>query len=369
MSTVGSIVIPGGAAVPDAASSAELAPRLAQLPVVTPTETPAPLAGQALGPRDIRYVRTLRISVTDRCNLRCVYCMPHDGVAWLPRDELMSFEEIVRIAEAAIALGIRDFKLTGGEPLLRADLADLVRKLRALPGCGDLSLTTNGIVLSEQAAPLRAAGLDRLTVSLDTLQAARFRGITGGGAIESVWQGIAAAESCGFPPVKLNVVVMRSANVDELSDFAALTLRQPRTVRFIEFMPLAQSEVRTRDDEFVSFAEMRGAIESRFGPLIEAAADSGHGPARVLRLAGAIGRIGFIHAMSAPFCSTCNRLRLTPEGLLRSCLFDGGEVDVRSLLRAAAPVSSLRDAFVRCLRFKPDTHAAYGDRQMSRIGG
>ena len=369
MSTVGSIVIPGGAAAPDAGSMANFSTRLAQLPVVTRTEIPGALASQALGPRDIRYVRTLRISVTDRCNLRCVYCMPHDGVEWLPRNELLSFEEIVRIADAAITLGIRDFKLTGGEPLLRSDLVDLVRRLRALPACGELSLTTNGILLAEQAAPLRCAGLDRITVSLDTLQPARFRGITGGGAIEFVWNGIAAAESCGFPPVKLNVVVMRSANADELCDFAALTLRQPRSVRFIEFMPLAQSEVRARNDEFVSFAEMRGAIESRLGPLFEASVDAGHGPARVFRLAGAPGRIGFIHAMSAPFCSTCNRLRLTPEGRLRSCLFDGGEVDLRAILRAAAPETMLQDAFVRCLRFKPDVHAAYGDRQMSRIGG
>lgn len=324
---------------------------------------------EALGPRDIRFVRTLRISVTDHCNFRCVYCMPHEGVEWLARPELLTYEEIRQVAEAALALGITNFKLTGGEPLLRRDLPTLVRMLRSLPGCGEISLTTNGHLLAEMANDLAVAGLDRVTVSLDTLQDDRFRRITRTGDLARVWQGIESAEAAGLGPAKLNVVVMRDFNLDELPDLAALTLQQPRTVRFIEFMPLADSQLRGREDQFVPFDEMRSAIERVHGPMQEAERDVGHGPARVFRLAGARGRLGFIHAMSAPFCATCNRLRLTSEGLLRSCLFDGGEVDTRAFLRPDLQPAALRSAFTDCLKFKPDVHQPYGNRQMSRIGG
>lgn len=324
---------------------------------------------EAMGPRDIRYVRTLRISVTDHCNFRCVYCMPHEGVEWLARPELLGFEEIAEVATAAISLGVTDFKLTGGEPLLRRNLPTLVAMLRGLPGCGEISLTTNGHLLAEMADDLASAGVNRVTVSLDTLQPQRFRQITRTGEIARVWSGIERAEAAGLGPVKLNVVVMRDFNLDELPALAALSIDQPRTVRFIEFMPLAESQLRGREDQFVSFEEMRVVLERAHGPLEAADLDVGHGPARVFRLRGARGRLGFIHAMSAPFCATCNRLRLTPEGLLRSCLFDGGEVDVRAYLRPAIERAALRNAFTDCLKFKPDVHQPYGNRQMSRIGG
>ncbi len=327
------------------------------------------LADQAAGPRDIAAVRTLRVSVTDRCNLRCTYCMPAEGMKWIPKGDLLDFEEITRIARTAIDLGITNFKITGGEPLLRQQVEDLVAMLRALPGCGELSLTTNGILLAERAAGLRAAGIERVTVSLDTLRADRFRALTRTGHIERVWEGIAAAEAAGMTPLKINVVVLRDGNVDEVAAFADLTREHKRDVRFIEFMPLGQSKALTGADQFVPYAEIRGAIEAVHGPLVEAGRGVGHGPARHFRMAGARGRIGFIHAMSAPFCSTCNRLRLTPEGQLRSCLFDGGEVDLRPLVRGSLRADALRQAFVDCVRLKPDRHQMYGNRQMSQIGG
>lgn len=351
------------------------------LPVVRPADSvaspPLPgvvaeaerLAGEAIGPRDIRAVKTLRISVTDRCNFRCVYCMPQEGLQWLPRESLLRYEEIVEIARAAIELGIRNFKITGGEPLVRADVAELAAMLRALPGCGELSLTTNGLLLEGCAGALRDAGVARLTVSMDTLRPDRFRAITRTGDLAQVWRGVAAVEAAGMTPVKLNVVVLRDYNLDELADFAALTLTRAWSVRFIEFMPLARSKALTGADQFVPYADMRAAIERVHGPLQSDEPDVGYGPARTFRLRGGVGRVGFIHAMSAPFCSTCNRLRLTPDGELRSCLFDGGEIHVRDLVRPVVRPARLRQAFINCVVLKPDRHAMYGNRQMSQIGG
>lgn len=340
------------------------------LPVIQAARSPA--GGDApfsAGPRNIRAVHTLRISVTDRCNFRCVYCMPHDAIDWLPRDELLTFEEIAAVARVAISHGIRDFKLTGGEPLVRRDLPALIARLRALPGIGELSMTTNGVLLAEQAPALRVAGIDRLTVSMDSLDPRRFHNITRGGDLRRVWAGIDAARAAGFPFPKINCVVMRGINDDELVRFAALTLETGVTVRFIEFMPLAESELKDRfGPRFVSEAEMRAAL-APLGRLDPAFGDSGCGPAITWRIRGAVGRIGFISAMSKPFCDTCNRLRLTSTGQLRSCLFEGGEVELRPLLRPRKLRGALRKAFVRCAAFKPGVHGAYGNRQMSQIGG
>lgn len=326
------------------------------------------LTAGAVGPRDIRYVKTLRISVTDHCNFRCVYCMPEEGMPWLPKEEILTYEEIADVARAALDLGIRAFKLTGGEPLLRKDLTTLVALLRTLPGVGEISLTTNGLLLERSAAPLKAAGVDRITVSIDTLDRAKFRAITRTGNLDRVLHGIAVAEECGLGPVKINVVVMRGYNIDEVADFAGLTRAQRRTVRFIEFMPLGKSMLDDAD-QFVPYAEIRGRIEAVHGPLLPAVRDVGNGPANVFRIAGAAGKLGFIHAMSAPFCSTCNRLRLTADGQLRSCLFDGGEVDLRPHVRPVVEPAALRRAFIDCVVQKPDAHRHYGNRQMSQIGG
>lgn len=311
--------------------------------------------------------------MTDRCNFRCVYCMPEDKLDWTPRDSLLTFEEIVVIARAALAHGIRGFKITGGEPLVRRELPRLVEMLRDLDGDLDLSMTTNGALLVEHAADLKAAGMGRLTISLDSLNPETFRRITRGAEVGHVMEGIDAAIAAGFRHPKINCVAMRGINEDEFADFAAMTLDRDASVRFIEYMPLGRTALGGEYEErFIPEAEIRSKIESRFGPLAPADADSGSGPAKVFRIDGAKGRIGFISAMSKPFCETCNRLRLTAEGQLRSCLFDGGEVELRPILRDLSSASipkQLNQAFINCVAFKPEVHSYRGNRQMSQIGG
>ena len=371
-----------------------------RLPVVQ-LPTPAP-TGFDTGPRSISAVRVLRISITDRCNFRCTYCMPEEGVRWLPRADILNFEEIRDVVRAAIDVhGIRRFKLTGGEPTVRSGLLDLVAMLRRISGIEDLSLTTNGQRLADLARPLREAGLDRVTVSLDSLRPDRFRQITRTGDLATVLRGIESAREAGLG-LKINCVTMRGTNDDELADFARLSLVQPLTVRFIEYMPLGDAALlsgvrETRNvvsaSEFgpaggcgaqdrgeqalIPEPEVRQRIERELGPLIEVRRETepGVGPANVYRLSqgNPLGRIGFISAMSAPFCATCNRLRLTADGVLRSCLFEGGEVNVRPILRSVLdPASRLRataQAMVDCVRLKPDVHGKHGNQQMSRLGG
>jgi cyclic pyranopterin phosphate synthase len=395
--------------------------RLPIVDIVRPAPATSPaIPGLDTGPRSIAAVRVLRISVTDRCNFRCVYCMPEEGVRWLPKEGILSFEEIADIVRAAIAEhGIRRFKLTGGEPTIRHGIVDLVRMLRGIDGIEDLSLTTNGMLLESLAGPLRAAGLDRVTVSIDSLDENRFRAITRTGDLATVMRGLDRCEAVGFGGLKINCVTMRGTNDDEVADFARLTLNRRLTVRFIEYMPLGDAALmhtssmgvspmssgRThgRDghatgiaeaemgpaggcgaqdrgaDAFVSEDEVRRRIEHALGPLVPVNRETepGVGPANVYRLAeqDPAGRIGFISAMSAPFCATCNRLRLTADGTLRSCLFEGGEVDVRSVLRSAAATPlvdrrrTLAQAMTDCVRLKPDVHSGHGNRQMSQLGG
>ena len=381
------------------------------------------------GPRSISAVRVLRISITDRCNYRCLYCMPEEGVRWLPQEQILSFVEICEVVKAAIEIhGIRRFKLTGGEPTVRHGLVDLVAMLRRIDGIEDLSLTTNGQRLADLADPLRQAGLDRVTVSIDSLVPEKFRRITRTGDLSAVLHGLDRCEEVGFKSLKINCVTMRGSNDDELVDFATLSLHRRLTVRFIEYMPLgdaallhssgtgfqpvagiAESTItpnlevrrhglkthttRISDDEFgpaggcgaqdrganslIPETEVRAIIERSLGPLIpvDRSTESGVGPAIVYRLANGnpAGHIGFISAMSAPFCSTCNRLRLTANGVLRSCLFEGGEVDVRTILRDGQSTISRRAALAQamtdCVRLKPEVHSHHGNQQMSRIGG
>lgn len=351
------------------------------------------------GPRSISAVRVLRISITDRCNFRCLYCMPEGGVRWLPKDDILTFEEIEQVVKAAIEIhGIRRFKLTGGEPTVRHGLVDLVRRLSRINGVQDLSLTTNGFLLSDLARPLRDAGLHRITVSIDSLHSERFRRITRTGDLDAVLRGLERCDEVGFTHTKVNCVTMRGVNDDELSDFARLTLTRALTVRFIEYMPLGDAAVmqttdrtvalseqgpaggcgaQDRGNVFISETETRQRIERDLGPLlpVDRGSEAGVGPANVYRLAvgNPAGRIGFISAMSAPFCDTCNRLRLTADGVLRSCLFEGGEVPIRDLLRGPGTLAERRDALARamtdCVRLKPIVHSNRGNQQMSRIGG
>jgi cyclic pyranopterin phosphate synthase len=373
--------------------------RPVRLPVFPSTTLPA--SGYDTGPRSIGAVRVLRISVTDRCNFRCVYCMPAEGVRWLPREQILSFEEIRDVVRAAVEIhGIRRFKLTGGEPTVRHGLVDLVAMLRRVDGVEDLSLTTNGMRLPELAGPLRESGLDRVTVSIDSLRPDRFRRITRMGELATVLAGLDRCEAAGFPSLKVNCVTMRGTNDDEIPDFARLSLARPMTVRFIEYMPLGDAALlngtvdRVVDDaeigpaggcgaqdrgadSLVPEAEARERIERELGPLVpvERSLEPGVGPASVYRLAHGDprGRVGFISAMSAPFCSTCNRLRLTADGVLRSCLFEGGEVEIRQVLRGTTDAVARRTALARamtdCVRLKPEVHSRHGNQQMSRIGG
>ena len=374
--------------------------RVVQLSVLDATSRAH--TGFDTGPRSISAVKVLRISVTDRCNFRCVYCMPEDGVRWLPREDILDFEEIRDLARAAVEVhGIRRFKLTGGEPTVRHNLVELIGMLRRINGVGDLSLTTNGMRLLDLAGPMREAGLDRVTVSIDSLRPERFRRITRTGELETVLAGLRRCEDVGFDSLKINCVTMRGTNDDEIVDFARLSLERRLTVRFIEYMPLGDaallrptsggavdaSEVGPAGgcgaqdrgaDSLLPESDARERIERALGPLVpvERTSEPGVGPANVYRLAegNPLGRIGFISAMSAPFCSTCNRLRLTADGVLRSCLFEGGEVDVRRILRDEADAGQARlerlaHAMAECVRLKPDVHSARGNEQMSRIGG
>ncbi len=390
-----------------------------QLPVIenpSLSSSAARPAGFESGPRSIGAVKVLRLSITDRCNYRCVYCMPEDGVAWLGKDSILSYEEIADVVKAAIEVhGIRRFKITGGEPTVRHGLLDLVAMLRRIDGIEDLSMTTNGQRLLELAGPLKEAGLDRVTVSLDSLRADRFKRITRTGDLDAVLAGIDRAADVGFKSLKINCVTMRGTNDDELADFAKLSIDRALTVRFIEYMPLGDAAILEKnaegrmqnaefnsafsiqhsalspsetgpaggcgaqdrgEDSLISEAEVRERIERELGPLepVERSSEAGVGPANVYRLANhdARGRVGFISAMSAPFCATCNRLRLTADGVLRSCLFDGGEIDVRPILRdggAGSKSQRLAEAMTECVRLKPEVHSHHGNQQMSRMGG
>ena len=320
-----------------------------------------------------RQINYLRISLTDRCNLRCVYCMPEDGVQWIPHDEVLTIEEIVSVVQAGVAVGIRKVRLTGGEPLVRKGLLDLIQRLNAIPEIDDIAITTNGILLGDMAQDLKSAGLKRVNISLDTLKPDRFKQVTRGGNLDEVKRGIETALACGLEPVKLNTVAIRGFNDDELVDLAKLTLDKPLNVRFIELMPIGTSDSWSQAN-FVHAEEIKKLIASQLGKLENEEIIPGNGPASYSRLAGAQGTIGFISAVSNHFCATCNRLRLTASGQLRPCLFNGREADLKQSLRRGAGKEELVRVFQEAIWSKPDGHdlnVGWGkeDRIMSQIGG
>jgi len=323
-----------------------------------------------------RPISYLRISVTDRCNLRCVYCMPPEGVPWRPHDEILRYEEIETVARAAAELGVSKLRLTGGEPLVRHGLVDLVRKLSAVPGVDDLALTTNGTLLAGWAAALRRAGLKRVNISLDTLRAERFAEITRGGHLEDVLAGIEAAEEAGLVPIKINTVVVRGLNDDEVVDFARRTQEDGWNVRFIELMPIGNNQLADAGwrARCVPADEIRRQIEAALGPLQPAKLAAGGGPARTYRLAGARGTLGFITPVSEHFCTGCNRLRLTADGHLRPCLMSEREIDLRTPLRQGAGVAEIKALLLQGIEAKPLRHHLEEceqprDRVMSQLGG
>jgi cyclic pyranopterin phosphate synthase len=318
-----------------------------------------------------RPINYLRISVTDRCNLRCVYCMPEEGVALMPHQDILTYEEIHTVVKVAAGLGINKVRLTGGEPLVRLGLAELVKMLAGIAGIDDLSLTTNGILLAQHAASLKKAGLRRVNVSLDTLRPERFQQITRCGELEDTLRGIEAAKVVGLEPVKINMVVMAGVNDDELIDFARRTVDDGWHVRFIEYMPVITGDHVV--NRLFSVKEMRNLIET-LGKLEPWKVDFGNGPARYFRLPGAKGTIGFITPVTEHFCYQCNRLRLTADGKLRPCLLSEQEIDLRGALRSGASPEELKRLIEKAIASKPERHyLAEGKKQkgrpFSQVGG
>lgn len=379
-----------------------------------------------------RTIDYLRISVTDRCNFRCIYCMPEEGAPVAPKHEILTFEEIERLARIAVESGITKIRLTGGEPLVRRDIALLVDKIGRLPGLTDFSLTTNGFLLAQYAEQFAASGLTRVNISLDTLRQERFAGLARNGDLTRVMAGIEAAFRVGLTPVKLNCVVMKGWNEDEAVDFARLTLTRPFHIRFIELMPINWSQgedtaiapvampgyleqprveqavgqgsnhitlfslsdqasfrksfhlsdpaaskgmldAKQMRQAFVSTEETRHSIEAEFGPLV-AAATRTNGPARTFAIPGAVGTIGFISQITNDMCKNCNRLRLTADGQLRPCLMADGEVDLKTPLRSGAADADIEELFRITVFHKPFEHRlenglAPTGRNMSQLGG
>ena len=320
-----------------------------------------------------RKINYLRISVTDRCNLRCCYCMPEEGISLIPHEEILTYEEILRIVRVFAAEGISKVRLTGGEPLIRKGLIGFVAKLSEIPQIKDLSLTTNGILLREFAYDLKQAGLKRLNISLDSLRTERFCQITRRDEYEKVWAGIVEALSVGFTPIKLNMVAIRGVNDDEIEDFARLTLHLPLTVRYIEYMPSGNGE-EWNESAILTLPEIRSRLD-QVGKLIPIPVDQWDGPAMRFRFEGAQGEIGLIGAVSSHFCSECNRLRLTPDGEIRTCLFSDEEIDVKEILRKGGSDRDLKERLLLALQRKPERHLINThqfkkcQRNMSAIGG
>ncbi|HVR85246.1 MAG TPA: GTP 3',8-cyclase MoaA [Planctomycetota bacterium] len=319
-----------------------------------------------------REITNLRISVTDRCNLRCVYCMPAEPV-WMPQPEILTFEEIERLVRIAVSLGIRDFRLTGGEPTARKELPQLVRSLAAVPGVRDLAMTTNGILLKKLAGPLRDAGLHRLNISLDTLRGEKFVHLARRDGFRQTWEGIEAADRAGFRPLKINMVVLRGVNDDEVVDFAAMSRTRPWQIRFIEFMPL-DGDNRWSRDQVVPAKEILGRIHERW-PLDLTGDGRLSDPARVYRFKDGQGDIGVIASVTEPFCGACDRVRVTPDGKLRTCLFSTWETDLKLPMRAGASDDEVAALFRLAVSKKEaghginDAHFVKPARAMYAIGG
>ena len=330
--------------------------------------------------REITY---LRVSITDRCNYRCIYCQPEEQFKFIPHKDILRFEEIVEIVQEATNLGITKVRITGGEPLVRKGVVDFIKKLRENKKLEDISLTTNGFFLSEYAGKLKAAGLNRVNISLDSLQEEKYKRITRGGNLKKVLKGIDFALKENLLPIKINTVLIKGFNDNEVDDFAKLTLKKLLNIRFIEFMPSGEELENDYRDKFISVLEIEENLSEKYS-MQPIDINSGNGPAKYFQIKGAQGTIGFITAISQHFCKTCNRIRLTSEGKLRSCLFSNKEVDIKGAIRKLARdekngrflrkkviISKLKEA----VKLKPEGHKLNIKNQdnlpfqMSRIGG
>lgn len=322
-----------------------------------------------------RTIRYLRVSVTDRCNLRCTYCMPAGDAEWLPRTDLLTLDEIERVVRCAVNAGVVKVRLTGGEPLVRPGIVGLVARLRRLPGLRELVMTTNATHLARHAHDLAAAGLDRINISLDSLKPATFAAITRGGRLDDVLEGIFAADAAGLHPIKLNTVVQKGVNDDEIGDLALFALEHNWSIRFIEFMPIGCGAGEWAE-RFMPAEEILQRVKSAVGTLAPVQ-DGSLGPARTFKASFSAGSIGVINPMSNHFCGECTRLRLTADGRVRTCLLAEGQVDVRSLLRGGAADAAIQEALLQAAGMKPEWHGIALDgsggkapqRAMSQIGG
>ena len=319
-----------------------------------------------------RNIHYLRISLTDRCNLRCVYCMPED-MKFRPRAELMQDGELLQLVRLFTELGFDKIRLTGGEPTVRANLVELVRGIAQTPGVQSLSMTTNGLMLKQLSAPLAQAGLQRVNVSIDTLDPVKFKRLTRWGDVSDVWAGIQAAEAAGLLPMKLNAVIVRGYNEDDVVELAALTLEHDWQMRFIEMMPFGDV-ADFQQSQVVTGQQMRDKIESRLGPLTPVDGGRLDGEARLYRLGDGLGDVGFISSVTEPFCASCTRARLTADGKLRMCLLREYEMDLLTPLRAGASLDDLKSLILKAVHQKPWGHGLAHNvvpmnRVMSEIGG
>jgi len=320
-----------------------------------------------------RNINYLRISITDRCNLRCRYCMPLEGVQKLDHDRILSLEEIAYLVKVASQVGIRKVRLTGGEPLIRRNIHQLIRYIREIPEIDDLALTTNGVLFADMAEELQSAGLDRINFSLDTMVAAKYDYITRGGKLDAVTRSIHKALELKMEPVKINTVIIKGFNDSEILDFADLAYNNPLHIRFIEFMPIGNLQFWKRDS-MVSSSEARNIVNQKY-QLVEGKKITGNGPAKYYHLDGGQGTVGFISPMSNHFCGECNRIRMTAEGKLRACLYDKQETDLRVAMKNGASDEELRRLFLDTIHSKPEKHNmndGWGEenqRKMYQIGG
>jgi cyclic pyranopterin phosphate synthase len=322
-----------------------------------------------------RRIKSMRISITDKCNFRCVYCMPAEGLPWLKKAEILSYEEIERIARVAVKIGIEQIRLTGGEPLVRRDVPELVRQLRKIEGLHSLSLTTNGILLKQQAGALAEAGLSRINVSLDSLVREKFAQLARRDQLSRVLEGLEELEKYpSIHPIKINAVAMRGYSEEEVLDFVQLARRKAYRMRWIEFMPLDADQI-WRKEDILTGAEIKAIIEAVWGPLVPITTGDPSETARRYTFSDGIGEVGFINPVSEPFCASCDRIRLTADGQLRTCLFATEETDLRAVVRSDAPDEVLADTLRRAVWNKElkhyigDKRFKRANRSMSMIGG
>ena len=322
-----------------------------------------------------RRIKSMRISITDKCNFRCTYCMPAEGLPWLKKAEILSYEEIERLVRVAVSIGIEQIRLTGGEPLVRRDVPDLIRQLSSIEGLRSLSLTTNGVLLKQMAGQLAEAGLHRINVSLDSLLREKFARLTRRDQIERVLEGLEELEKYpSIHPIKINAVAIRDFSEEEALAFVRLARRKAYVIRWIEFMPLDADQI-WRKEDILTGAELKAIIEAEYGPLVPITTGDPSETARRYTFSDGIGEIGFINPVSEPFCATCDRIRLTADGQLRTCLFATTETDVRAVLRSGGSDDALAQTIRQAVWHKElkhyigDKRFRRANRSMSMIGG